>query len=84
MSEIKVNASRTNTTTHRAIIKGSDLEQIIAAQVAAAAGVDINHDAVRSQCHISSRMGNYSSETEAVVTITVDHEKFDGAVEAES
>jgi hypothetical protein len=84
VSEIKLNASRTNTTTHRAVIKGSDLERLIATHVATAAGVDINHDAVSAQCHITSRMGNYSCETEAVVTITVDHERFDGVAEAES
>jgi hypothetical protein len=84
VSEVKVNAYRTNTTTHRAVIKGSDLEQLIATHVATAAGVDINHDAVRAQCHITSRMGNYGSETEAVVTITVDNERFDGVAEVES
>ncbi|CAN7610405.1 hypothetical protein LJR034_004678 [Caballeronia sp. LjRoot34] len=84
MSAINLNTSRTDTTTHRAIIGADELKRIVIEHVAAAAGVDPGAQHVRVSCNLSSRMGNYGSIDEAIVSITVDHEKQARAPEVES
>ncbi len=84
MSEIKVNTRSTNTTTHYAVIADRDLERLIAEHVAAAAGVSLNNDGVRFQCHVRTNMGSTSLESRAEVTITVDHSKQPSVTEVGS
>jgi len=72
---IKLYSSRTDTTTHRAVIENGELERLIAEQVAKAAGIDIDAKHVHARCHVSSRMGSTNVETRAEVTITIDHSK---------
>jgi hypothetical protein len=84
VSEIKVNSRSTNTTTHYAVIQDRDLERLIAGHVAAAAGVNLDGDGVRFQCHVRSSMGSSSMESKAEVTITVDHNQQPRCVEVES
>ncbi|PQV50990.1 hypothetical protein [Paraburkholderia sp. BL21I4N1] len=73
MSAINVNSSRTNTTTHRAVLDGTELERIIGEYVASMCGIDPGSPGVNIQCRLSSRMGSYSVINEGLVTITVDH-----------
>lgn len=75
---IKLYSSRTDTTTHRAVIQNAELERLIAEQVAKAAGIDIDAKHVHARCHVSTRMGSTSMDCKAEVTITIDHSKQDG------
>lgn len=83
MSEIKIHTGRTNTQTHRAVLGAEEIKQILAREVCAAADVPMDADSTRVSVQLSSRMGNYGSEYEAVVTVTVDYEKMP-AVAADS
>ncbi|MEI5998251.1 hypothetical protein H3V53_13865 [Paraburkholderia bengalensis] len=49
------------------------MKDVLGAHVAQLAGVDVNSPQVRIGVHLSSRMGNYNTIEEAIVTITVDH-----------
>ena len=82
MSEIKFNTARTNTQTHRAVLGVDEIKQILAREVCAAADVPIDADSTRVNVQLSSRMGNYGSEYEAIVTVTVDYQKMSAASEA--
>ncbi|WP_250501956.1 hypothetical protein [Caballeronia sp. AZ7_KS35] len=75
---IKVHSSRTDTTTHRAVIEDGELERLIASHVANAAGVDIDAKHVRAQCHVRTQMGSTNMNVRAEVTITIDHTKQPG------
>lgn len=82
MSEIKVNTARTNTQTHRAVLGVDEIKRILGREVCAAANVPVDADSTRVNVQLSSRMGNYGSEYEAIVTVTVDYEKMPVAGEA--
>lgn len=73
MSEIKIHESKTHMTTHRAVLDGKTMKDILGAHVAQLAGVDPNSPNVHIQVHMSSRMGSYNTIEEGIVTITVDH-----------
>lgn len=76
MSKIKIHTGRTNTTSHRAVLHADEIRQILAGRVCEAAGVAAQQDGVSISVQLSSRMGNYESEYEAIVTVTIDHEKM--------
>lgn len=82
MNEIKIHTGRTNTQTHRAVLHVDEIKQILARQVCAAAGVPIDADSTSVNVQLTSRMGNYGSEYEAIVTVTVDYEKMPSVREA--
>jgi hypothetical protein len=82
MSEIKIHTGRTNTQTHRAVLHADEIKQILARQVCAAAGVHIDADGTSVSVQLTSRMGNYGCEYEALVTVTVDFEKMPTAIDA--
>ncbi|MFM0495609.1 hypothetical protein [Paraburkholderia caledonica] len=82
MSEIKLNTARTNTQTHRAVLGVDEIKRILAREVCAAADVPMDANSTRVDVRLSSRMGNYGSEYEAIVTVTVDYEKLPSASEA--
>jgi hypothetical protein len=84
VSEIKVNTRTSNTTTHYAVVTDRELERLIAEHVAAAAGVSLDGDGVRFQCHVRTSMGSSSMESKAEVTITVDHNQQPRVAEVES
>ncbi|MPW17895.1 hypothetical protein GCT13_13345 [Paraburkholderia sp. CNPSo 3157] len=73
MSEIKIHETNTNTTTHRAVLDGEAMKEILGAHVAQLAGVDVNASHVHISVHLSSRMGSYNTIEEGIVTVTVDH-----------
>jgi len=81
LSDIKIHTGRTNTQTHRAVLGVDEIKQILAREVCAAADVQMDADSTRVNVQLSSRMGNYGSEYEAVVTVTVDYEKMPTAAE---
>lgn len=81
MSEIKIHVGRTNTQTHRAVLGVDEIKQILAREVCAAADVPMDADSTRVNVQLNSRMGNYGSEYEAIVTVTVDYEKMPTASE---
>lgn len=81
MSEIKIHTGRTNTQTHRAVLHPEEIKQILAREVCAAAGVPMDADSTLVNVQLSSRMGNYGCEYEAIVTVTVDYEKMPTAAE---
>jgi hypothetical protein len=76
MSEIKVNTARTNTQTHRAALGVDEIKRILAREVCAAADVPMDADSTHVNVQLSSRMGNYGSEYEAIVTVIIDYEKL--------
>lgn len=82
MSEIKIHESKTHTTTHRAVLDGKAMKEILGAHVAQLAGVDTNSVQVHINVHLSSRMGSYNSIEEGIVTITVDHRPLAEAAES--
>jgi hypothetical protein len=82
MSNIKIHTGRTNTQTHRAVLQADEIKLILAGQVCAAAGVPIEGDGTSVSVQLSSRMGNYGSEYEAIVTVTVDYQKMPTAGDA--
>lgn len=82
MKEIEIHTGRTNTQTHRAVLHVDEIKLILARQVCAAAGVAIDADSTSVSVQLSSRMGNYGSEYEAIVTVTVDYEKMPSAGDA--
>jgi len=79
MSEIKFNTARTNTQTHRAVLHADEIRQILARQVCEAVAVPFDADSTSVNVQLSSRMGKYGSEYEAIVTVTVDYEKMPAA-----
>lgn len=81
MSKIEIHTGRTNTQTHRAVLHADEIKQILARQICEAAGVPIDADSTSVQVQLSSRMGNYGSEYEALVTVTVDYEKMPAVAE---
>ncbi|NPT38569.1 hypothetical protein [Paraburkholderia xenovorans] len=81
MSEIKIRTGRTNTQTHRAVLGVDEIKRILAREVCAAAAVPMDADSTHVNVQLSSRMGNYGSEYEAIVTVTVDYEKMPTAGE---
>ncbi|TGP43455.1 hypothetical protein EN871_16740 [bacterium M00.F.Ca.ET.228.01.1.1] len=82
MNEIKFNTARTNTQTHRAVLGADEIKRILAREVCSAADVPIDADSTRVNVQLSSRMGSYGSEYEAIVTVTVDFEMMPRASEA--
>jgi hypothetical protein len=82
VSAIKFNTGRTNTLTHRAVLNVAEIKLILAREVCAAAGVPIDADSTSANVLLSSRSGNYGSEYEAIVTVTVDYEKMPTTGEA--
>jgi hypothetical protein len=82
MSEIKFNTARTNTQTHRAVLGVDEIKRILAREVCAAVDVPMDADSTRVNVQLSSRMGSYGSEYEAIVTVTVDYEKMPSVGEA--
>lgn len=81
---IKIHTGRTNTQTHRAVLEPAQIKRILAEHVCAAAGVPRESDGTSVSVQLSSRMGNYGTEYEAIVTITVDFEKLPSAAEVSS
>jgi hypothetical protein len=75
VSEIKIHESNTHSTTHRAVLNSETIKEILAVHVAELAGVASHAENVQINVHLSSRMGNYGTIDEAIVTITVDHRK---------
>ncbi len=73
MSKIKIHESNIHTTTHRAVLDGKAMKEILGAHVAQLAGVDASSAQVHINVHLSSKMGSYSVIEEGIVTITVDH-----------
>lgn len=82
MSEIKIHESKTHTTTHRAVLDGKAMKEILGEHVARLAGVDPNSPRVHVNVHLSSKMGSYSVVEEGIVTITVDHRPLAEAAES--
>jgi hypothetical protein len=82
LKKIEIHIGRTNTQTHRAVLHADDIKMLIAREVCAAAGVSFDADSTSVNVQLSSRMGSYSQEFEAMVTVTVDYEKMPTTVEA--
>ncbi|KWI50283.1 hypothetical protein WT72_24230 [Burkholderia pseudomultivorans] len=82
MNEIKVSVTRTNTTTHRAVLDSGAIKRALARRVCESAWLDQSGPGVSVDVRLSSRMGSYGAEYEAGVTVTVDHEKQPEAGEA--
>ncbi|MFM0506671.1 hypothetical protein [Paraburkholderia sp. RL17-373-BIF-A] len=76
MSKIEIHTGRTNTQTHRAVLRADEIKLILARQVCAAADVSFDADSTSVNVQLNSRMGNYGSEYEALITVTVDYEKM--------
>lgn len=74
MSTIKINTSRTNTTTHRAAVNPEEIKRLLHEEVCRQIGVDPAAQHVSLDVRLSSRMGNYGSEFDALVTVTVQHD----------
>jgi hypothetical protein len=74
VSGIKINASRTNTTTHRASVSVDEIKRLLHEEVCRQIGVDPGAEHVGLDVRLSSRMGNYGSEFDALVTVTVHHD----------
>ncbi|OXI42469.1 hypothetical protein [Burkholderia aenigmatica] len=81
MSEIAIKAIRTNTTTHRAVLRDGEIERILAEKVCGLAGIDRTSDNVQVRVHLSSRMGSCGSENSATVEVTIDHGESSSAGE---
>ncbi|MBM2769906.1 hypothetical protein [Burkholderia anthina] len=79
MSDIKINVARTNVTVHRAVLAADAIERILAQRVCESAGLERSGAGVSVDVRLSSRMGSYGSEFEAIVTVTIDHAKQPGA-----
>ncbi|MEM5325189.1 hypothetical protein VSR34_01075 [Paraburkholderia sp. JHI2823] len=71
MSEIKIDTSRTNTTTHRAVLRSAEIKRLVWEEVCRQAGVDPLDASVGVRVELSSRSGG---DIEALATITVHHE----------
>ncbi|AXF20526.1 hypothetical protein CUJ89_08560 [Burkholderia pyrrocinia] len=82
MSEITIHTKRTDTTTHRTVLNADEIKRIVTQRVCEAADVEPKQAGVSVGVQLSSRMGNYGSEYEAIVTVTVDHAQQSGAGEA--
>ena len=74
MSEIKIDTSRTNTTTHRAVVRAAEIKRLIWEEVCRQKGIDPNDANVGVRVELSSRPIASGGEIEALATITVHHE----------
>lgn len=74
MSVMKINTSRTNTTTHRACVDAEEIKRLLYEEVCRQLGVDAQAEHVGIDVRLSSRMGNYGAEYDAMVTVTVHHD----------
>lgn len=74
VSAIKINTSRTNTTTHRATVSPEEIKRLLHEEVCRQIGVDPGAKHVGVDVRLSSRMGNYGSEFDALVIVTVQHD----------
>lgn len=74
MSEIKISTSRTNTTTHRASVSTEEIKRLLHEEICRQIGVDPGAEWVGIDVRLNSRMGNYGSEFDALVTVTLHHD----------
>jgi hypothetical protein len=74
VSAIKINTSRTNTTTHRATVSPEEIKRLLHDEVCRQIGIDPGAEHVGLDVRLSSRMGNYGSEFDALVIVTVQHD----------
>ncbi|CAD6536285.1 hypothetical protein LMG27952_03129 [Paraburkholderia hiiakae] len=75
MSEIKVITSRTNTTTHRTVLRTPEIKRLIWEEVCREIGVDPQDANIGLRVELSTRTsGNLVTEAEALVIVTVHHE----------
>lgn len=82
MSTIKISSSKKNITVHRAVLDEDSIIRLRAEAVARQAGIALDSDAVSIHAFISTTSGSsYASRKEAVVELTVNHEKQPQAAE---
>lgn len=79
MEVIKVNTRRQDQTIHHVALDDKQLRALVLEAVAKAAGVQVDHRAVRvDQLYLSSNMGSTGTEYRATCTIIVDHQAQPG------
>lgn len=82
MSEIEIRTRRTNTTTHGAVLGPEEIKRLLYEEVCRKIGVDPDAVHIGIDVRLNSRMGNYGSEFDAHVTVTVHHDAAPQAADA--
>ena len=82
MSAIKINESRTNTTTYRAVLDAVEIKRLLHEEVCRQIGVDPQAEHVALRVELSQRSFSYGHEAEALVIVTVHHDAAPRAADA--
>lgn len=82
MSTIEIRASRTNTTTHRAQVDAQEIKRLLYEEICRQIGVDPRAEHIGIDVRLNSRMGNYGSEFDAHVAVTIHHDHAPQASDA--
>ncbi|RAR51671.1 hypothetical protein C7401_13631 [Paraburkholderia unamae] len=74
MSEIKIDTSRTNTTTHRAVVSSEAINRLMFEEICKQLGLDPGAENIGFSTRINNRTMSYGTEIEAIVSVTVHHD----------
>ncbi|PVX86460.1 hypothetical protein [Paraburkholderia unamae] len=74
MSEIKISTSRTNTTTHRAVVDQDKIYRLLSEEICRQIGVDTDAEHVVAHVRLNNRSMSYGTLVEAIVEVTIHHD----------